>query len=251
MIPIKDERSIELMARAGRLLAGLFQELSAVIIPGCTTHDIDTWIDAELLRRGLVSQSKGYHGYRHASCISVNDVVVHGIPHRKKKIIEGDLVKVDVCAAWKGFCADMARCYFVGESSANARRLVEAAEAALAQGIEQARPGNRVGDISAAVQKAIEACQFGIVRDFAGHGIGRRMHEEPEILNYGAAGHGPLIKAGMAFAIEPMITAAGEAVKVLDDGWTAVTVDGSLAAHVEDTVIVTHDGPWVITRVEQ
>jgi methionyl aminopeptidase len=239
------------MARAGRLLAGLFQELSQVILPGRTTADIDLWIDAELQRRGLVSQSKGYHGYRHASCISVNTVIVHGVPNKHTVISEGDLVKVDVCAAWKGFCADMARCYFVGESSASARRLVEAAETALERGIEQARPGNRIGDISAAIQRSVESYQFGIVRDFAGHGIGRRMHEDPEILNYGISGKGPIIKAGMAFAIEPMITACGEEVVVLDDGWTAATADGSLAAHVEDTVIVTHDGPWVITRVEQ
>jgi len=251
MIAIKDERSIELMARAGRLLSGLFQQLPQVIISGVSTHDIDAWIDEELLRRGLVSQSKGYHGYRHASCISVNDAVVHGVPHRRKKIVEGDLVKVDVCAAWKGFCADMARCYFVGEPSKGAQRLVEAAEASLVQGIDAARIGNTVGDISSAVQRTVESYGYGIVRDFAGHGIGRRMHEDPEILNYGTPGQGPAIKAGMAFAIEPMITAAGEDIRVLNDGWTAVTVDGSLAAHVEDTVIVTQDGPWVITRLEQ
>lgn len=251
MIVIKDERSIELMTRAGRLLAGLFQQLPQIIVPGVSTHDVDAWVGEELVRRGLVSQSKGYHGYRHSSCISVNDAVVHGVPHRRKKIVEGDLVKVDVCAAWKGYCADMARCYFVGEPSKEAQRLVEAAEAALVQGIDAARVGNTIGDISFAVQRTVESYGYGIVRDFAGHGIGRRMHEEPEILNYGTPGRGPAIKAGMAFAIEPMITAAGEDVRVLNDGWTAVTVDGSLAAHVEDTVVVTQDGPWVITRVEQ
>jgi methionyl aminopeptidase len=251
MILIKNEHSIDLMSRAGRLLAGMFQQLPQVVIPGVSTHDIDAWIDEDLVRRGLISQSKGYHGYRHASCISVNDVVVHGIPHRRKKIVEGDLVKIDVCAAWKGYCADMARCYFVGEPSKEARRLVEAAEAALVQGIDSARAGNTIGDISFAVQSTIESYGYGIVRDFAGHGIGRRMHEDPEILNYGSRGVGPVIKAGMAFAIEPMITAGAEEVRVLNDGWTAVTADRSLAAHVEDTVIVLHDGPFVITRVEQ
>lgn len=250
MITIKNSYAIEAMTTAGRLLAEIFERIPAYLVPGRSTLEIDSWIAQQLDAVKLVSQSKGYMGYRHVSCISINDEIVHGVPQEARIITAGDLVKIDVCAAWKGYCADMARCYFVGgKSSAGAQALVDAAYEALDDGIEQAVEGHHVGDISAAIQKKVEACGFGVVRDFAGHGIGKRMHEDPEILNYGKPGRGPVIQVGMAFAIEPMITAGDYALEVLDDGWTARTVDRSLAAHVEDTVIVTKDGPRVVTRL--
>lgn len=250
MITVKNQQAISLMMQAGQLLAHMFEELKGQVVPGASTLEIDTWIDAYLLKNGLISQSKGYHGYKHASCISLNDEVVHGIPAAHKKLRDGDLVKIDVCASLKGYCADMARCFFAGVGgSAEAQRLVQAAQLSLQEGIKNAVPGNHLSDISSAIQREVERHGFGVVRDFAGHGIGQRMHEEPEILNYGKPGKGPVIREGMAFALEPMITLGKHAVYVAEDGWTAKTVDKSLAAHVEDTVVVTAHGPNIITRL--
>jgi len=250
MIIVKNKASLRKMELAGELLADLFSNLSRVINPGMSTADIDDIVVLELRRRGLVTKTKGYMGYQHSCCVSVNDEVVHGVPDRKKILQQGDLVKVDICAALNGYCADMARCYFVGGQSARVcgDGLVEAAMRALEAGVQKAVPGARLSDISAAIQSTVEAAGFGIVRDFAGHGIGRAMHEEPEILNYGEAGKGPILRAGMTFAIEPMITEHDWKVRVDSDGWTARTVDGGWAAHVEDTIVVTVDGPVFLTR---
>lgn len=250
MITIKNKHAQELMAIAGRLLAELFVQLNDVVVPGVSTHAIDAFIEDYLRCKGLVSQTKGYHTYRHSSCVSVNDVVVHGIPCEKTILKEGDLVKVDVCASWKGYCADMARCFFVNKPHSKAdQHLVEVAYRSLDKGIEQAFAGNKLSSISAAIQGEVERHGYGVVRDFAGHGIGKRMHEDPEILNYGKPGKGPVLQPGMAFAIEPMITMGDYAVFVAPDGWTAKTVDKSLAAHVEDTIIITEHGPQIITRL--
>jgi len=249
MIVIKDNNACRKMKEAGTLLSQLFDELVVCIEPGMSTLELDSIIEKKLVNRQLVSQSKGYMGYRHASCISLNDEVVHGVPHEERIISTGDLVKVDVCASFKGYCADMARCFTVGRVQGGVTQLISAAQEALNKGIEKAVVGGRLGDICHAIQCTIEEYGFGIVRDFAGHGIGARMHEDPEILNYGRAGEGPVLKAGMAFAIEPMITMGKHHVYVMADGWTARTVDGSLAAHVEDTVIITDNGPDIVTRV--
>ncbi len=250
MISIKDKNGIEKMIEAGSLLAKMFQGMQKIIVANATTSDIDAYVESYLKQHDLLSCSKGYFGYKHASCISVNDEVVHGVPCKQNKLVSGDLVKVDVCASFKGYCADMARCFFVDEVvSDSAKRLVEVACSALDRGIDQVKPGNRIGDISFAVQQEVEKFGYGVVRDFAGHGIGKKMHEDPEILNYGKPGTGPLIKVGMAFAIEPMITLGDYRVDVMQDGWTVKTVDRSLAAHVEDTVIVMEDGPKIITRL--
>ena len=190
----------------------------------------------------------GYRGYKHVSCISVNDVVVHGVPAASVILKDGDLVKVDICASHDGYCADMARAFFIGKPKPEAEKLVAVAESALKKGIEKARAGNRLGDISAAIQAEVEKNGFGVVRDFARHGIGKQMHEDPEILNYGKAGQGPLLQPGMTFALEPMITQGNYKVYVADDGWTVKTSDKSLAAHVEDTIAITHDEPKVLTR---
>lgn len=247
-IQIKNKHSLRKMERAGLLLAEVVQGVAVCIKPGVSTHELDQWIDRELRARKLVSQSKGYMGYRHSSCISVNDAVVHGVPSEAVTLQEGDLVKIDVCAAYNGYCADMARCFYVGDVPDDVKKFVTTAQRALDKGIEQAMPGNRVSDISAAIQKEIERDGYGIVRDFAGHGIGKSMHEDPEVLNYGTPGTGAVLRPGMALAIEPMITMGSEKVKILKDGWTVKTVDESLAAHVEDTVIITEQGPQIITR---
>jgi methionyl aminopeptidase len=210
--------------------------------------DLDQWIAKELQARKLVSMTKGYHGYKHVSCISINDVVVHGIPSVLNVLKIGDIVKVDVCASWNGHCADMTRVFFVGPVSEEAKKLCAVAYAALDKGIAKARAGNRLSDISAAIQAEVEAHGFGVVRDFAGHGIGKQMHEEPEVLNYGKPGCGPILRPGMALALEPMITLGGYQVYVANDGWTVKTVDKSLAAHVEDTIIITEGEPMVVTR---
>lgn len=236
------------MEQAGQLLVEIFQEIAPLVKSGVSTLELDTAIAKLLKQKGLVSRTKGYMGYQHVSCISVNDEVVHGVPSADKKLRDGDLVKIDVCAAWRGYCADMARSFYVGAMPKEIVRLIANAQRALDKGIEQARPGKTLGDISAAIQAEIEKEGFGIVREFAGHGIGKQMHEEPEILNYGDAGKGPKLRPGMAFAIEPMITIGNHDVFVADDGWTVKTVDKSVAAHVEDTVVVTEDEPKVLTR---
>jgi methionyl aminopeptidase len=251
MITIKNKASLQKMEEAGRLLSHIFEDLVPVVRPGVSTLEIDQWIGEQLRRHNLVSAMKGYRGYRHVSCISVNDVVVHGIPTAKTVLSSGDLVKVDVCASWKGYCADMARSFFVGCPSERAQELVSVAYKALDKGIAQAKPGNHLSDISSAIQREVEAHGFGVVRDFAGHGIGKDMHEEPEILNYGKPGSGPLLRPGMAFALEPMITMGHYDVYVMHDGWTVKTSDKSLAAHVEDTIVITDGEPKILTRSGQ
>lgn len=250
MIIIKNKQAISKMARAGQELAQIFELLKAEVQVGRSTAALDQWIANQLRQRGMVSKTLGFRGYRHVSCISLNDEVVHGVPRADKLIQAGDLVKIDVCAAWNGYCADMARCFFVNDAqvSTQIRQLVTVAYAALDAGIAQAVPGYHLSDVSVAIQGVIEPHGFGIVRDFAGHGVGKFMHEEPEVPNFGTPGNGPILRVGMTLALEPMITAGGEAVQVLADGWTAQTRDRSWAAHVEDTVLITEAGPRVLTR---
>jgi len=250
MITIKNEQAFSIMRVAGQLLAEMFEMLKGEIIPGVSTLDIDSYITDYLAQHKLVSQSKGYHGYQHVSCISINEVIVHGVPRKDKQIVAGDLVKVDVCAAWQGYCADMARCFFAGNIiNQQAKNLVDVAQRSLDAGIAQAVPGAKLSNISFAIQQEVEKAGYGVVRDFAGHGIGSKMHEGPEILNYGKPERGIVIREGMAFAIEPMITQGSYKVYIEKDGWTARTVDKSLSAHVEDTVLVTKHGPQIITRL--
>ncbi len=205
---IKSKDAIFKMKTAGKLLAEIFEMVPSVIKPGVTTLMIDQWIAEQLKKNNLVSQSKGYMGYQHVSCISVNQVVVHGVPSSQVILKQGDLVKVDVCAAWKGYCADMARAYLVDvqQPTAEVARLITTAQQALQAGIDQAIEGNRLFDISYAIQQVAEKQGYGIVRDFAGHGIGKKMHEEPDVPNFGKKGTGMILRAGMTFAIEPMIT---------------------------------------------
>ena len=251
MILIKNKMAFTKMETAGQLLASIFEDIKIVITPGISTYEIDSWFAQQLKSKGLTSEMKGYAGYKYVTCVSLNDEVVHGVPSKHKVLQSKDLVKIDVCASWKGYCADMARCFFVDEpTSAQAEKLVMIAQASLDKGIAQAVPGNRLGDISAAIQKEVENNGFGVVRDFAGHGIGKSMHEEPELLNYGFAGQGPVLRDGMAIALEPMITVGSYEVYVTEDEWTVKTEDKSLAAHVEDTVFITAQGPKILTRLE-
>lgn len=248
MITIKNKVSIAKMEKAGILLQEIFDVLVPFIKPGISTLDINGKIAELLKEKKMTSKTLGYHGYRHVSCVSVNDEVVHGVPRADKILQDGDLVKVDVCASYEGYCADMARAFFIGKPSQDALKLVQVADAALKKGIEQAKAGNRLGDISSAIQQEVERHGFGIVRDFAGHGIGKQMHEDPEILNYGKAGSGLLLQPGMTFALEPMITQGKYQVYVADDGWTVKTKDKSLAAHVEDTIAITQAEAKILTR---
>jgi methionyl aminopeptidase len=251
MIIIKDSFSIDKMKQAGETLATLFLSLGNVIKPGITTLELDSWIEQELQSRGLESQSKGYMGYKYSSCISLNDELVHGVPSSKRVLSEGALVKVDVCAALDGYCADMTRMFVIGQPTDNMLHFMTVTCCALDKGIEKARAGNHLSDISAAIQSEVERHGFGVVRDFAGHGIGFSMHEDPKIFNYGEPGKGPVLKPGMTFAIEPMITMGHYDVFIADDGWTVKTVDGSLAAHVEDTIAITDGDPIILTRISK
>jgi methionyl aminopeptidase len=250
MIIIKDKGSIRKMHTAGQFLADLLADVAALVVPGTSTGEIDAWIEKGIQAKGLVSQMKGYAGYQYASCISLNDEVVHGVPAKSRLLQEGDLVKVDVCASWKGYCADMARPFIVGAAVYQpVVQFIEAAWRGLNSGIEKAQVGNRLFDISAAVQKEVEASGYGVVRDFVGHGIGKSMHEDPEVPNYGTAGRGPVLRSGMAFALEPMITMGNYEVFVdPTDKWTVRTVDKSLAMHVEDTIVILESGPCILTR---
>ncbi len=248
-VKIKGAQAIEKMRTAGKLLAQIFDIIEPMLAEHITTEAIDAWIEKQLEQKELVSQSKGYKGYRHVSCISVNDVVVHGIPSAQIKLKKGDLVKIDVCAAWQGYCADMARCYVIaGACDAAVKRMIAVAQEALQLGIAQAVVGNRLYDISAAIGQYVQAQGCGVVRDFAGHGIGQKMHESPDVPNFGTPGTGMRLKAGMTLAIEPMITLGSYEIVVDQDGWTARTKDASWAAHVEDTILITENGPEILTR---
>ena len=249
---IKSKDAIFKMKTAGKLLAEIFEMVPSIIKPGITTLMIDQWIADQLKFKNLVSQSKGYMGYQHVSCISVNQVVVHGVPSSHVVLQQGDLVKVDVCAAWKGYCADMARAYLVDEvnPSDKMKKFIATAQESLQAGIDQALEGNKLFDISYAIQQVAEKQGYGIVRDFAGHGIGKKMHEEPDVPNYGKKGTGMTLRAGMTFAIEPMITMGHYDVVVMKDQWTVQTQDQSLAMHVEDTILITQNGPEVLTRLQ-
>lgn len=251
MIIIKDSFSIDKMKRTGQTLAALFSSMVNVIRPGITTLELDSWIAQELQEKGLESQSKGYMGYKYSSCISLNDELVHGVPSAKRVLNEGELIKVDICAALDGYCADMARMFIIGQPTDSLLNFVEVARQALNKGIEKARAGNHLSDISAAIQQEVERHGFGVIRDFAGHGIGCSMHEDPKIFNYGEPGKGPVLQPGMTFAIEPMFTMGHYDVYIADDGWTVKTVDGSLAAHIEDTIAVTDGDPIVLTRISK
>ena len=253
-IPLKTRREIETMREAGRHVAEILLLLRQHAKPGVTTGELNELAAREIARRGVESSFLGYDPgglppYPAVLCVSVNEEIVHGIPG-KRELVEGDLLSLDFGVSKGGFHADSACTIAVGELEPDARELMETTHAALYQGIEQMVPGHRLSDIGHAVQERAEAAGYGVVRQFVGHGIGRRMHELPQIPNYGRPGRGPRLLPGMVFAIEPMVNAGSEGVRMLADEWTAVTEDGELSAHFEHTVLITDHGPEVLTRVE-
>ena len=248
MILLKSPRELEHMRAAGRILAEVKVLLQKLVKPGISTKEIDAEAEALIVSRGAVSAFKGYRGYPATVCASINEEVVHGIPSPKRKLKDGDIIGLDMGCIVEGYYGDCAVTLPVGTVPARVRELIDVTRESLDKAIVQCRVGNRIGDISHAVQTHCESHGFGVVRSFVGHGIGRALHEEPQVPNFGDAGRGPVLKAGMVLAIEPMVTMGSWEVQVLEDGWTAVTVDGSMAAHFEDTIAITDDGPDVLTR---
>jgi methionyl aminopeptidase len=245
----KSTQEIEGMARAGELVAETIALLGEHLQPGITTGELDRIAEDFIREHGGSPTSKGYRGFPAATCISPNSMVVHGIPG-EHRVEDGDLISVDVGITLDGLVADSAHTFPVGEIDPESQRLLEVGKQALEAGIEQARAGNRVGDISHAVQEVVEGAGFSVVRSLVGHGVGRSYHEEPQIPNFGDRGRGPLLQTGMTLAIEPMITAGGPDVYLHDDEWSISTQDGSLAAHFEHTVAVTDGSPRILTRAK-
>jgi methionyl aminopeptidase len=249
VIVCRSQAEIEKLRRVNQVVARILAELRRMVAPGVTTQDLDALAEKRVREAGAVPAFKGYHGYPATVCASVNDQVVHGIPSTKP-LAEGDIVSIDMGAKLDGFFGDCAVTVAVGRVAAEAAALLQATEEALSRGIEAVKPGARVSDIGAAVQRHVEARGFSVVREFVGHGIGTSLHEEPQIANYGPGGRGPRLAEGMVLAIEPMVNVGQPAVKVLSDGWTAVTRDGSLSAHFEHTVVVTGEGAEILTAFE-
>jgi len=247
MIVCRSAAELEQMREAGRLVGEVLTELAAAVTPGVSTADLDELAEKRIRQAGATPAFKGYHGYPATICASINDEVIHGIPSGRRVLNEGDIISIDVGASLDGYFGDSALTLPVGQISESAAALLRVTEEALYKAIDEAKAGKRVSDIGHAVQKHVEAYGFSVVREFVGHGIGQRMHEEPQIPNYGEPGHGPRLAEGMVLAIEPMVNAGTAAVKVLADGWTAVTRDKSLSAHFEHTVAVTAGEPWILT----
>jgi methionyl aminopeptidase len=247
-ILIKTVAEIEKMRISGIALRKVHDALTPYVVPGASTMDLERIAVAKIAELGGIAAFKGYHGYPAALCTSINEEVVHGIPSDKRILKEGDIVSIDCGVIINGFYSDAAVTHPVGKVNPAITKLLETTHASLEAAILQCQPGGRLFDISAAVQQMCEAQGFGVVREFVGHGIGRSMHEDPQVPNFGDPGKGPRLKPGMVLAVEPMINAGGPEVHVLKDGWTAVTNDGSYSAHFEHTVAITKDGPYVLTR---
>ena len=249
MILLKSARELELMRQAGAILAEVKDRLRALVRAGITTREIDADVEAFIISRKARPAFKGYRGFPATVCTSINEEIVHGIPSSKRRLKEGDIIGLDLGCIVDGYYADCAITLPVGSIPPRVQELLDVTRESLDKAIVQCRIGNRLGDISHAVQSHCEGHGFSVVRAFVGHGIGKQLHEEPQVPNFGEPGRGPLLKSGMVLAIEPMITMGSWDVRVLEDRWTAVTADGSLAAHFEDTIAITEDGPDVLTRV--
>ncbi|HCZ06880.1 MAG: methionyl aminopeptidase [Thermotogota bacterium] len=250
MIRIKSSDEIRKMEYACRVVAEALKYAEELVAVGATTYDIDRKLEEFLISRKVKPAFKGYSGYPATSCISLNEVVVHGIPSKKIVLKPGDLVSIDLGALYEGYYGDAARTYAVNGVSETALKLLKVTEEALRIGIDTAKPGARIGDVSHAIQKYVEENGFNVIRDYVGHGIGRELHEEPQIPNFGDPGTGPKLMVGMTLAIEPMVSAGDWRTVLEADGWTAVTADRSLAAHFEHTVVITPDGARVLTTCE-
>jgi methionyl aminopeptidase len=247
VIELKSPREIALMRRGGHILADVVERLHASVKPGMSTLEIDEDVEEFIRGRGAKPAFKGYRGFPATVCISINEEVVHGIPSAHRRVKEGDIVGLDLGCIVERYYADCAFTLPIGEVPARVQELLDATRQSLEAGIAECRPGRRLSDVSHAIQMHVEAHGFSVVRAFVGHGIGRALHEEPQVPNFGDPGRGPQLKPGMVLAIEPMVTMGSWEVRILDDGWTAVTKDGSLAAHFEHTIAVTESGPEVLT----
>ena len=247
MIILKSAKEIDLMKESGKIAARALKLAGEAVAPGVTTEYIDELVGKYLVSRGATSSSLGYGGFPKNCCISVNNEVIHGIPSDKKILKDGDIVSIDICSKFKGFHTDNAYTFPCGEVSKNAEDLMAATKESLYAGIKAAKVGSRIGDISSAVERYVTSRGYSVVKEFVGHGVGAQLHEDPSVPNYGRAGHGPRLIAGMTIAIEPMINEGTEKVNVSNDDWTVTTADGRLSAHFEKTVAITADGPIIIT----
>ena len=250
MIIVKSPREIELMKEAGRLVAKVFETVEPHIKPGVSTYELNKIAEDVIYAGGGSCPCKGYYDYPAGTCVSVNDTLIHGIPSKKIILKEGDIVSLDVVACLKGYCADATRTYGVGILKDSVKQLMEVTKDAFYMGIKEAKPNNHVGDISAAIQKYVESFGYSVSRDFTGHGIGKSMHEDPSVPNYGIAGTGPLLRPGMALAIEPMVLEGKKETRILGDGWTVKSRDGKLTCHYENTIVITESGNEIITLTE-
>jgi methionyl aminopeptidase len=249
-VEIKGEREILLMREVGRMAAGTLQRVGPMLRAGITTQEINDFVHADTLRLGARPAPLNYRGFPRSVCTSINEVVCHGIPSQSRVLRDGDIINVDVTHLYKGFHGDTSATFYIGEPSPEAKKVVEVARKSLELGIAQVKPGARLGDIGAAIQEFAEKHGCSVVRDFVGHGIGRKFHDEPQVKHYGAWGKGNRLKPGMTFTIEPMINLGDYRVEVLADDWTAVTKDGSLSAQFEHTVLVTSEGVEILTQRE-
>ena len=250
MIIVKSPREIALMKEAGQLVAKVFETVAPLIKPGISTYEINRVAEKVIEKAGGTCPCKGYYDYPAGTCVSVNETLIHGIPSQKIILREGDIVSLDVVANLKGYCADATRTFLVGTCKDSVKQILDVCTKAFYEGIKQAKPGNRVGDISAAIQHYVESHGYNVARDFTGHGIGKSMHEDPSVPNYGIAGTGPLLQKGMTIAVEPMILEGKKETRILGDGWTVKSKDGKLTCHYENTIVITEDGNEIITLTE-
>ncbi len=248
MVIIKSQDEIKKISEACKIVAEVLEDLKSFIKEGISTAEIEAYVEKQILKRNGVPAFKGYRGYPSSVCLSINNQVVHGIPSKRVRLKNGDIISIDLGVLLKGFFGDAAITLSIGEVSQDAERLIKVTEQALYIGIEKAVVGNRVSDISSSIQQYVENNGFSVVRAFVGHGIGRFLHEDPQVPNFGKPGQGIRLREGMTIAIEPMVNAGSPDVVILDDGWTAVTIDGSLSAHFEHTIAITKNGPEILTK---
>ncbi len=250
MINKKSDREIELMREAGRITALAHRKVAEAIAPGVSTFELDRIAEQAIRENGATPSFKGYGGFPGSICASINDVVIHGIPKKNIILKHGDIISIDIGACYKGYHGDSARTHAVGKISKEKEDLIRCTRESFYEGLKFAKPNNHLSDISHAIESYVVMHGYGVVRDFTGHGVGQKLHEDPAIPNYGDPGMGPLLKEGMTLAIEPMVTSGNYRVKVLSDGWTTVTVDGSDSAHYENTILITKDGYEILTTEE-
>ena len=251
MIIVKSAREIELMKKAGEVVAKVFDECAKLMKPGVSTYEINAKAEEVITSNGCTGPCKGYYDYPAMTCVSVNDTLIHGIPSHKIILREGDIVSLDVVANYHGYCADATRTFAIGVITERAKRLMDVTKQAFFDGVAQAKPGNHLGDIQSAIQKTVESNGYNVARDFTGHGIGKGMHEDPSIPNFGKEGSGPLLQVGMTLAIEPMVLEGRKETRILGDGWTVKSRDGKLTCHYENTIVITENGMEIITLTEE